>query len=363
MAPQKYVPAGCSVGGKAHAPAAAQAPLESSTIIRTQKPRSSSRVLGDYTLGKTLRRGQVKLAYHNLTGEKLMIKTLPRTSIARTGMNGVVPTAEEAAKQVSKEASKETRAMREARCRCYYTTRISGLCGFSSHTRTTTTWHKSTSSAVFASAWPASSPTESAPHSTTVTATMSSTVTSKSRTRNIKIIGFSLSNLYSSAARLSTFRRPLYFASLELLNARVYTGPEVDVWSFGVVLYVLVCGKVSFDNMSMPAIHAKIERGLVEYPDWLGAECKHLLTRMLVVNPSAHATVAEILSHALDRQVIRGMTGFEFGSEDEIERKLVDVLKSDAYARAVQAWERRRQAPGPRAHRPRRAFQCIPRVS
>ncbi|KAH8104322.1 hypothetical protein DFH11DRAFT_1648480 [Phellopilus nigrolimitatus] len=40
------------------------------------------------------------------------------------------------------------------------------------------------------------------------------------------------------------------------------------------------------------------------------------------------------------------MSGFELGSEDEIERKLVDVRKSDAYARAVQVWERRRQAPG-----------------
>ena len=92
-----------------------------------------------------------------------------------------------------------------------------------------------------------------------------------SHTGNIKIIDFGLSNLYNPAERLGTFCGSLYFAAPELLNAKVYTGPEVDVWSFGVVLYVLVCGKVPFDDQSMPALHAKIKRGLVEYPVWLSA--------------------------------------------------------------------------------------------
>lgn len=92
-----------------------------------------------------------------------------------------------------------------------------------------------------------------------------------SHTGNIKIIDFGLSNLYNPTAHLATFCGSLYFAAPELLNAKVYTGPEVDVWSFGVVLYVLVCGKVPFDDQSMPALHAKIKRGLVEYPVWLSA--------------------------------------------------------------------------------------------
>lgn len=92
-----------------------------------------------------------------------------------------------------------------------------------------------------------------------------------SQTGNIKIIDFGLSNLFDPVNHLSTFCGSLYFAAPELLNAKVYTGPEVDVWSFGVVLYVLVCGKVPFDDQSMPALHAKIKRGMVEYPVWLSA--------------------------------------------------------------------------------------------
>ncbi|KAH8104334.1 kinase-like domain-containing protein [Phellopilus nigrolimitatus] len=105
------------------------------------------------------------------------------------------------------------------------------------------------------------------------------------QTSNIKIIDLNLSNVYSLVAHLSTFCGSLYFAAPR--KAKVCTGPEVDIRSFGVVLYVL----------SMPALHAEIECGLVECPDWLSAECKHLLIRMLVVNPSARATLAEVLSH------------------------------------------------------------------
>ncbi|KAI9448750.1 kinase-like domain-containing protein [Lactarius psammicola] len=190
-----------------------------------------------------------------------------------------------------------------------------------------------------------------------------------SQSGNIKIIDFGTSNLYDPVSHLSTFCGSLYFAAPEMLNAKLYTGPEVDVWSFGVVLYVLVCGKVPFDDQSIPALHAKIKRGLVEYPVWLSAECKHILSRMFVTNPQERASLPDILNHPwmtsgfngppdthlvqreplradeLDRHVIRGMTGFEFGTEEEIEHRLVAILESEAYKRAVQHWESRRERP------------------
>ena len=90
-----------------------------------------------------------------------------------------------------------------------------------------------------------------------------------SKTGDIKIIDFGLSNLFSPRSQLKTFCGSLYFAAPELLQARQYTGPEVDIWSFGIVLYVLVCGKVPFDDQSMPQLHAKIKKGAVEYPPFI----------------------------------------------------------------------------------------------
>lgn len=91
------------------------------------------------------------------------------------------------------------------------------------------------------------------------------------KSEQIKIIDFGLSNVYHPTQQLNTFCGSLYFAAPELLKAKEYTGPEVDIWSFGVVLYVLVCGKVPFDDTNLPALHEKIKSGIVDdYPDHLG---------------------------------------------------------------------------------------------
>ncbi|KAI9758148.1 MAG: hypothetical protein M4579_003180 [Chaenotheca gracillima] len=179
-----------------------------------------------------------------------------------------------------------------------------------------------------------------------------------SKTGDIKIIDFGLSNLFSPRNHLKTFCGSLYFAAPELLQARQYTGPEVDVWSFGIVLYVLVCGKVPFDDQSMPQLHAKIKKGVVDYPAWLSAECKSLISRMLVTDPKQRASLQEILTHPwickgfnaapenylpqreiltlpLDPEVIRGMTGFDFGPPDFIATQLTKVIESEEYQNAV----------------------------
>ncbi|KAF5391097.1 hypothetical protein D9757_003156 [Collybiopsis confluens] len=349
----------------------------------SNRPSRSNRILGDYTLSKTLgagSMGKVKLATHNMTGEQLAVKILPRVNPAAPPTNG---TSDAVARQASKDASKEIRTLREAALSMllhhpyicgmremiihqhhYYmvTEYVNGgqmLDYIISHGRLRERVARKFARQI-------GSALDYCHRNNVVHRDLKIENILISQTGNIKIIDFGLSNLYDPANHLSTFCGSLYFAAPELLNAKVYTGPEVDVWSFGVVLYVLVCGKVPFDDQSMPALHAKIKRGLVEYPVWLSAECKHLLSRMLVTNPALRAPLSEILSHPwmirgfsgppenyllhreplradeLDRQVVQGMKGFEFGSDDDIERKLVAVLESDAYIKAVQYWERKR---------------------
>ncbi|EFX05385.1 serine/threonine-protein kinase [Grosmannia clavigera kw1407] len=139
-----------------------------------------------------------------------------------------------------------------------------------------------------------------------------------SKTGDIKIIDFGLSNLFSPRSHLKTFCGSLYFAAPELLQARAYTGPEVDIWSFGIVLYVLVCGKVPFDDQSIPALHSKIKKGLVDYPNWLSAA-------------------------PLDQAVINDMTGFNFGAPTLIKDQLTRVIDSEEYQRNVRLLQKEKE--------------------
>lgn len=51
----------------------------------------------------------------------------------------------------------------------------------------------------------------------------------------------------------------------QLLSGKFYAGPEVDVWSCGIILYAFLCGCVPFDDGILSGLYAKIKVDLVEF--------------------------------------------------------------------------------------------------
>lgn len=111
---------------------------------------------------------------------------------------------------------------------------------------------------------------------------------------NVKIADFGLSNIMTDGNFLKTSCGSPNYAAPEVIGGKLYAGPEVDVWSCGVILYVLLVGRLPFDDEHIPSLFAKIARGTYAVPRWMSPGAAHLIEKMLKVNPVQRATIPEI---------------------------------------------------------------------
>ncbi|KAL9323480.1 hypothetical protein ACSQ67_008337 [Phaseolus vulgaris] len=114
---------------------------------------------------------------------------------------------------------------------------------------------------------------------------------------NIKIADFGLSNIMRDGHFLKTSCGSPNYAAPEVISGKLYAGPEVDVWSCGVILYALLCGTLPFDDENIPNLFKKIKGGIYTLPSHLSPGARELIPRMLVVDPMKRMTIPEIRQH------------------------------------------------------------------
>ncbi|PAA75466.1 hypothetical protein BOX15_Mlig033376g2 [Macrostomum lignano] len=112
---------------------------------------------------------------------------------------------------------------------------------------------------------------------------------------NIKIADFGFSNEYNPGQRLDTFCGSPPYAAPELFQGKKYEGPEVDVWSLGVILYTLVSGSLPFDGQNLKELRERVLRGKYRIPFYMSTDCESLLKRMLVLNPTKRHTLEGVM--------------------------------------------------------------------
>ncbi|KAG6386460.1 hypothetical protein SASPL_155363 [Salvia splendens] len=104
----------------------------------------------------------------------------------------------------------------------------------------------------------------------------------------------------------TTCGTPAYVAP-EIIGRSGYDGAGVDVWSCGVVLFVLLAGYLPFHDTNVMEMYRKISRGEYRFPSWFSPKLKKLISRMLDPNPSSRISIAKI----------KGSSWFKAGKEGE----------------------------------------------
>ncbi|RCV25185.1 hypothetical protein SETIT_5G145700v2 [Setaria italica] len=106
---------------------------------------------------------------------------------------------------------------------------------------------------------------------------------------------------------------PAYVAP-EVLSRRGYDAAKADLWSCGVVLYVLMAGYLPFQDRNLVGMYRKIHRGEFRCPKWFSPALKRLLRRVLDTNPQRRATADEIMDNEWFKV---GFRRFSFRIEDD----------------------------------------------
>ncbi|XP_059224595.1 serine/threonine-protein kinase MARK2 isoform X14 [Stomoxys calcitrans] len=144
---------------------------------------------------------------------------------------------------------------------------------------------------------------------------------------NIKIADFGFSNEFTPGSKLDTFCGSPPYAAPELFQGKKYDGPEVDVWSLGVILYTLVSGSLPFDGSTLRELRERVLRGKYRIPFYMSTDCENLLRKFLVLNPAKRASLETIMS---DKWMNMGFEEDELKPYIEPKQELGDVKRIEA---------------------------------
>ncbi|OEL15255.1 CBL-interacting protein kinase 6 [Dichanthelium oligosanthes] len=115
---------------------------------------------------------------------------------------------------------------------------------------------------------------------------------------DLKVVDFGLSALADHARSdglLHTLCGTPGYVAPEVFRNKGYDGAKADIWSCGVILYVLLAGSLPFPEDNIAAMFKKMSRGDYRCPPWLSTEARRLIPRMLEPNPDTRITVAQIV--------------------------------------------------------------------
>ena len=143
----------------------------------------------------------------------------------------------------------------------------------------------------------------------------------------LKIIDFGISCYYFPKKKLlSTPCGSPHYASPEMVLGNKYSGRKIDIWSCGIIIYVMICGYLPFEAPSSMLLFRKIVECKVDYPDFVSDDAIDIMNKILEVDPYKRINIEQIKKHPF---YLKGKNEFEKMHKDLIEQVEFDVDKKD----------------------------------
>ena len=113
----------------------------------------------------------------------------------------------------------------------------------------------------------------------------------------LKIIDFGLGNTYEKGQLLKTGCGSPCYIPPEMLKEMGYNGEETDIWSAGIILYLMLCGTLPFYEEDNQLLYQKIIKGEYTIPKYLSEEAKDIIKQILEVDPKKRINFEKIKKH------------------------------------------------------------------
>lgn len=134
---------------------------------------------------------------------------------------------------------------------------------------------------------------------------------------DIKVSDFGLSAISEQMKGDGLFHTlcgTLAYVAPEILGRKGYHAAKVDIWSCGIILFVLMAGYLPFHDQNIMIMYKKICKGQFRCPRWFSPDLTLLLTRLLDHNPETRITIPEIMNNRWFR---KGFKHTKFHVEDD----------------------------------------------
>lgn len=159
---------------------------------------------------------------------------------------------------------------------------------------------------------------------------------------NLKVSDFGLSSLPEQLRNDGLLHTrcgtPAYVAP-EILRKKGYDGAKADLWSCGVILYVLLAGFLPFQDENLMKMYSKIFKAEYEFPPWFSGEAKRLISKLLVANPEKRISIPAIMKVPWFQKGFTRPIAFSSTESDDEGNREIEIVRSKSSPPFYNAFE------------------------